>query len=145
VDDHDTAPTGRRNVPLEPMYPDGLQARPLATATVDKVGDAVVVEVVGELDMHTAPHLRSLLIEQINNRPRVVVVRLAGVTFLSSSGTAALLDGHDSASREGTRLHLAALSTQVRRTLAMTNLLSWFTTYDDVPAALAGGGDGTNG
>ena len=137
MEDHETAPTGRRSVPLGPTTPDELPARPLATATVDKVGDAVVVAVAGEIDLHTAPHLRDLLVEEVSRRPRLVVADLTGVTFLSSSGISALLDGHDSATLVGTPLRLACLPDQIRRTLTMTGLITWFATYDDVSTALS--------
>lgn len=137
MDEHETAPTERRCVPLEPGPPGDLPAHPLAAATVDQVGDAILVAVHGEIDLHTAPRLRALLAEQLDQRPRLLVVDLTQLGFLSSSGIAALLEANDAATRCGTRLRLACLPDQVRRTLTMTSLITWFAIYQDVPTALS--------
>jgi anti-anti-sigma factor len=53
-------------------------------------GHSVTLVLAGELDMATAPSLRECL-EQMDDRWRTVVLDLAGLTFLDSSGIALLI------------------------------------------------------
>ncbi|TQM01588.1 anti-anti-sigma factor [Pseudonocardia kunmingensis] len=55
--------------------------------------DAVVVSVVGEVDMLTAPQLLPAIVEYVAKKPcRLLVVDLTGVTFLGSPGLKVLLE-----------------------------------------------------
>jgi anti-sigma B factor antagonist len=55
----------------------------------------------GELDVFTAPRLRSALREAHPARDESLVLDLRGLTFLDSSGLAVLLGAHEAAAREG--------------------------------------------
>jgi anti-sigma B factor antagonist len=67
---------------------------PTMTLTVVQAGtSAVVVEVVGDIDLHTAPQLQAA-VEAEFARPDAeqVIVDLTGVRFLGSSGLGVLAD-----------------------------------------------------
>src|ERR1700704_889092 len=59
----------------------------------EKVGDAVVLHVAGEVDVFTAPQLREALVGVIEEGGRDVVVDLQGVDFLDSTGLGVLVAG----------------------------------------------------
>src|SRR4030081_410208 len=59
----------------------------------EKVGDAVVLHVAGEVDVFTAPQLREALVGAIEEGSRDVVVDLQGVDFLDSTGLGVLVAG----------------------------------------------------
>jgi anti-anti-sigma factor len=84
-------------------------------------GDARVV-VVGELDMATAPHLTSALDAVARAEPERVVVDLASVSFLDSSGLAALFLAQARLQEGGGVLVLGPISTSVRSVLQMAGL-----------------------
>jgi anti-sigma B factor antagonist len=46
----------------------------------------------GEIDLHYAPVLRSLLQSKISDHCRALVLDLSGVTFIDSSGLAAIIE-----------------------------------------------------
>jgi anti-anti-sigma factor len=82
---------------------------------------ATIVAVAGEVDLTTASQLRHLLTEQ---RGRVVV-DLADVPYLDSSGLAALSDGYRALRRDGGTLVVRAPRPHVRRVLEVTGLAGW--------------------
>ena len=52
-----------------------------------------VVDVEGEIDVYTAPRLRELLIELVNNGHYQLVVNMEKVEFLDSTGLGVLVGG----------------------------------------------------
>jgi len=70
--------------------------------------ECMVVEVAGDLDMATAPQLREGLQRVLDAGTRNVVVDLAGVGFMDSSGLGALVVMFNAARERGGRLCLAA-------------------------------------
>jgi anti-sigma B factor antagonist len=72
-------------------HEDDLGARPFRLATTDLGRDAVVVTVSGELDLHSAPELMSVVDEAMRAPDtEVVVIDLTDVEFLGSSGLGVL-------------------------------------------------------
>ncbi|HWC38071.1 MAG TPA: STAS domain-containing protein [Acidimicrobiales bacterium] len=84
-------------------------------------GRSTVLSVQGELDMATAPELRTAL-ARLANRKCDVVVDLSRVTFMDSSGIRVLLDAHQSMVRVDGRFALGAASRAVTRALKLTQL-----------------------
>lgn len=77
---------------------------------------AHVVVVAGEVDVSTAPELRSVLAEAIERREPRIVVDLTETTFLDSSGLGVVL-----AAARGVRAHDGALAVvNVDATIART-------------------------
>lgn len=96
-----------------------------------------VLHVEGELDTVTAPALAESLREQLDSGCRSLVIDLAAVEFLGSSGLAALAEGLELAG-DTTRLVLAGTANQlVARPLEITGMTSLFDVYPTVPDALA--------
>lgn len=85
--------------------------------TVERGGGSdseVVVRLGGELDMADAEALRELLCEASGDAQRVVV-DLAGLTFVDSSGFLALHDAHEAAARRGGRIVFVSPAPAVAR------------------------------
>ena len=124
-----------------------MSAEDLASFAVERFGDGAVVHASGELDMLTTPRLRGLIADLVVERPRVLVLDLAEVSFFASSALATLIEAHAMAGDLGVRLRLAGLGPAVYRPLQITGLADQFDSYDDVPAALSAAGlscpDGT--
>src|SRR5690242_7055527 len=97
----------------------------------------MVVEVAGDLDMATAPQLREGLQGVLDAGTRNVVVDLAGVGFMDSSGLGALVVMFNAARERGGRLCLAATQRPVRTLLTVTSVDQAIAIYDTVPAAEA--------
>jgi len=96
-----------------------------------------VVEVAGDLDMATAPQLREGLQRVLDAGTRNVVVDLAGVGFMDSSGLGALVVMFNAARERGGRLCLAATQRPVRTLLTVTSVDQAIAIFDTVLAAEA--------
>jgi anti-sigma B factor antagonist len=94
----------------------------------------VVVALRGELDMADAVSVAAAL-AAVASRERAVIVDLAGLEFIDSSGVAALARGRKHARHAGGDLLLAAPRQQVLRVLAITRLVDDFSVYASVEEA----------
>jgi anti-sigma B factor antagonist len=104
--------------------------------TVERHGDAVVLLVRGEVDALTTPLFSDQIDEQLDNNPVKIVLDLDKVTFLGSSGLAALINAKEQTGRRGIDLRLVCTAHAVLRPLAATGLVDQFDIYPDLAAAL---------
>lgn len=66
-----------------------------------------------------------------------VLLNLAGVTHIDSSGLGELISSHVALSNKGGQLKLVHLTERLRDIMTITKLLTVFDVYDNEPAALA--------
>lgn len=118
-----------------------MTTTPIAIDVVPVTGGAVVT-VAGEVDLLTADQLREALLEEVARHP-VVVVDLAAVTFLSSSGLAALTLAYRGAVAAGGELRIVATERVTLRPLQITGMTDQIRVFDAVADALAAGGPAT--
>lgn len=84
----------------------------------------------GELDVETAPELRRALAEAAA-RQASVVLDLANLEFIDSSGIGVLVRAELQATRDGRRLLLRNIPPQAARILSIAGLASRFTVIQD--------------
>lgn len=89
-------------------------AAPLEITTTD-----TGLRLVGELDTHTAPSLQAALADLGGER---VVIDMAGVEFVDSSGLRVLIQSHQQADEAGRAVVLSRPSNAVRRLLEISGL-----------------------
>ncbi len=94
----------------------------------------VVVALRGELDVADAARIAVALVTVAARQPRIVV-NLADLEFLDSSGVAALARGRRHAWEAGGDLLLAAAQPRVLRVFAITHLIDGFSLYASVAEA----------
>ncbi|GAA3464616.1 STAS domain-containing protein [Saccharothrix longispora] len=104
---------------------------------VERLADAVLVTVVGELDQSTAPRLREALDAALGDRPGVVVVDLRGVALLASAGLAALIAAHDQALPDTALRVVAGDTTPSMRSVRLTGLDELLVVHPTLDHALA--------
>ena len=104
-----------------------------------QLNETLVVEVVGEADMATAPELAQALdAAAVNDSVRRVVVDLTGVTFLDSSALNALVHGQRGlAAREIAFRVVSPADQVVRRVFEITQLTGPLSVVDSLDDALA--------
>jgi anti-anti-sigma factor len=107
--------------------------------TVVPKGDGVAVaEMVGDLNLLCASDVRARLATAVNDGQRRLVVDLAQVNFIDSSGLGALISGLKSARQAGGDLRIARPGEQARVVLKLTTLDRVLRPYESVEDALAG-------
>lgn len=100
-------------------------------------GDATIVDVVGDIDLHTSPELSKVLLGTLRqDSVSPVIVNLRGVKYIDSSGIAALVAGLRTSMSQNGRFALCELGQAVQEVLAMTRLNSVFEIYDTEDKAL---------
>ncbi len=115
-----------------------LRSSELLDLAVYRADGVTVVAVIGEVDLLTAPLLTSRVNEELVQRPRALVLDLSGVSFLGSSGLAALVQTRDRAGEQAVPLRLVSNSQAVIRPLVATGLEAIFEIVTDRDAALEG-------
>lgn len=93
-----------------------------------------IVRMVGEIDLQTSPILRDRLIELLDTKPARVILDLAGVPYVDSSGVGTFVDFKRRAERAGAKAVLAGLQPRVLNLFEITRLTTFFTitaTVDD--------------
>jgi anti-anti-sigma factor len=91
-----------------------------------QAGQRRPVEVRGEVDLATAPHLEAVVRTTLEQAPDGVVLDLAQLTFIDSSGLRALVALAKDADSRGTSLALRNLPRHAQRVLELTGLGDWF-------------------
>ncbi|WP_433222496.1 anti-sigma factor antagonist [Microtetraspora malaysiensis] len=97
---------------------------------------AVVVVVAGELDLFTAPILRDEVRDAIMQDGATIVLDLAELSFMDSSGLSVLIEAWRLATSEGGGVCLAAPQPPVARILRTTGLDRRIKVYADVDTAI---------
>ena len=92
--------------------------------TSEQVGDALVVRVVGEVDLRTAPRLNSVLALACETvvPPGVVVADLTGVTHFGSFGLSAVVIAHHRCLERRSAFRVVAADQLVLRLLHVSGL-----------------------
>ena len=107
----------------------------LSVAVSQATDDVVVLHVAGEIDLLTANLLGERVREHLVPGNRVLVLDLAEVSFMGSSGLAEIVAASQA---DGAQLVLVATNRAVLRPLEATGLLPMLTIYETVDDAVAG-------
>jgi len=107
------------------------QEEPLLSLELSERGTVTVIKVCGELDMSTAALLTDLVEAVVESRPILVIVDMAGVTFLCAAGVRGLIQARDMIVARGGRLVLHAPSRTARWVLTLTGTEDLFPLVGD--------------
>jgi anti-sigma B factor antagonist len=95
-----------------------------------------VLPLEGEIDLHVAPQLSASLATLIATKPPQVVVDLSKVTYIDSSGLAALIEAMQNVARYGGKFALSGLQESVRPIFEIARLDQVFRIFPDTASAL---------
>ena len=109
----------------------------LRTRAAGGNSDVSVVEVAGELDLHSAPQLRAELMRALDVSPAAhLVLDLSGVNFLDSTGVGVLVGALKRAREAGGDLYLCGAQKRVLRVFEITGLVGALPLFATREAAL---------
>lgn len=95
-------------------------------------GDWTVVGVRGEVDLYTAPRLKTVLTELTGSGRTRIAVEFGGVEFMDSTGLGVLISGLKRCREAGGTLALVAPTEPVRKVLSITGLDQVFSIHGDL-------------
>jgi anti-sigma B factor antagonist len=96
-----------------------------------------VLPLEGEIDLHVSPEVAGSLRTLIANKPEVLVVDLAKVTYMDSSGLAVLIDAMQHVQEYGGKFAIAGAQESVRHIFEIARLDQVFQIFPDADSALA--------
>ena len=100
-------------------------------------GACSVVHVEGDIDLKSSPELRAAIMDLFEKRGQErVILDLAGVSYIDSSGVASLVEGLQEAKKRGARFILSSLNDAPRHVLELTRLTKVFEITKSVDEAL---------
>ena len=99
-------------------------------------GDFAVVRLSGEVDLSWSQQVRQAILDALDGE-HGVGVELSAVSYIDSSGIAALVEGFQNARQNGRRFALVAVSQAVMAVLELARLDRVFPIVADVDAARA--------
>lgn len=110
---------------------------------IEEQDGVLVVRLAGELDLHTSAELRQQVERELSaGRVRALVLDLAGVTFLDSSGLGFILGRYRRMTERSGRMALSGAVPHVRSVLELSGILKILPLYGswrEGLAALRGG------
>jgi anti-sigma B factor antagonist len=95
-----------------------------------------IVDVEGEIDVYTAPRLRELLIDLVNNGRYQLVVNMEKVEFLDSTGLGVLVGGLKRVRAHDGSLDLVCTQERILKIFRITGLTKVFGIHDTVDEAI---------
>lgn len=97
-----------------------------------------VVHLGGSVDLENSPSIRKILLGAVEDG-RKVLVDMAEVTYIDSSGIACLVEALQTARKKGADLALVAVSAQAKRVLELARLDMVFAIHNDLSSAVHAG------
>jgi anti-sigma B factor antagonist len=108
-----------------------------AKLTSRQVGEVTVVDVEGRITLgEGSSALRDELRHLISTNRKKIVLNLADVTYIDSSGIGQLVAGFTTVSNQGGKLKLLGLTKRMKDLLTITRISSIFELFDDEGAAV---------
>ena len=106
-------------------------------ATLRQVNSVTVVDVSGRITLgEGCTQLRELVREQLGKGNKNLLLNLADVTYIDSSGIGELVSGYTTVSNQGGKLKLLNLTKKVHDLLQITKLYTVFDIHDDEAKAI---------
>jgi anti-anti-sigma factor len=96
-----------------------------------------VLALEGEIDLHVSPEVAASLAKIIDQQPSRLIVNLRAVSYIDSSGLAALITAAKDVETYGGRLMLTGVKEDVRLILENAHLIEFFSVFPHVDAALS--------
>ena len=103
---------------------------------VERMNGAVIVRLVGELDLYNAPEVRTTLLEVCAEQPERLVVDLGEVDFVDSTTLGVLIEARTKLENRQSFL-LASPGLETHRALKISGLDQHLSVHDTVESALA--------
>jgi anti-sigma B factor antagonist len=101
------------------------------------VGDVHILDVSGKIILGRGTMVvRNTIKDLLHNGAKKIVLNLAEVSYIDSSGVGELVSSFTAVAKDGGQLRLLNLTTRVQEILAITRLLTVFEVYDSEQAAV---------
>jgi anti-sigma B factor antagonist len=90
------------------------------------VNSTAIVDAAGEIDLNVSADFQQQLLALLDKRPQRIIINLAGVDYMDSSGVASLVKLLSRIRKAGATLYLVGMTERVRSVFEITRLDSVF-------------------
>ena len=105
---------------------------------VQQQNETTIIEVTGDIDLYSSPQVRQAILDTLNQKAGTrVIINLAAVKYIDSSGVASLVEGLQLSRKSQMRFALCGLNKAPRQVLELTRLIKVFDIFDSLEDALA--------
>jgi anti-sigma B factor antagonist len=103
-----------------------------------QAGDVTVLDMNGSIRMgEGSAELRKAIRDLVTGGKKKILLNLAGVKYIDSSGIGELIANYTTVSKDGGQMKLLSLTEKVRDLLVITKLLTVFDSYETEAEALS--------
>lgn len=106
------------------------------SVTLNQLQGAVVVRLVGSCTMEHADRLTDQLVEVASQPKPLIVVDMAGLDFIESTGLGGLVSGYLRARKNEGEIRLVSPPPFIHHLLKLTRLTQLFQVFDDLQKAI---------
>ncbi len=107
------------------------------TTNERQAGDVTILDLSGKITIgEGSVSLRGSIRRLLEENKKKILLNLAGVSYVDSSGIGELVSSFTSVNKEGGQLKLLKLTQKIQDLLAITKLLTVFDVFDDEESAL---------
>ena len=99
--------------------------------TLRSENDFDVLELSGEIDLHYSPELRKQILGSLNEG-KPLLIDMAEVSYIDSSGIASLVEGFQTAKSSNLAYGLLSISSPALQVLTLTRLDQVFSLYENI-------------
>ena len=99
-------------------------------------GDAAIVAIRGEIDLHNSPELRNHMLQHLDVSIKRLILNLTEVPYMDSSAIAVFVEALQKLRKTGGKIYLTNLQPRVKGLLEIAKLDSIFIVCADENAAL---------
>ncbi len=94
-----------------------------------------IIELFGEIDLDSSPEVRKQILAVTHKKSPKILINLAGVTYMDSSGVATMVEGLQRTNAYNGHFVLVNLGPGVREVFELSRLDKVFKIYDDINEA----------
>jgi anti-anti-sigma factor len=131
------SPGDAETMPCPDTGTDKMAAKDNCVKEIRKEGSSVVGVLAGEMDLHHTPEVHQSLVSVCTGKPPRLVIDLAGVTYMDSSGIGTLVEIFRRVNAYGGRFILSGPTERVRSVFEITRLDRFFNISPSVAEALS--------
>ncbi len=107
-------------------------------ATPRESGGVILIDLSGRITLgEGSAGLRGIIREQVSQGHKRIILNLADVNYIDSSGIGELVSGYTTVKNQGGELKLLNLTRRVHDLLLITKLYTVFEVHSDEPVAVA--------
>ena len=96
-----------------------------------------IVRLAGDVDLHSSPKAREAILDCLKQK-MPLLVELSAVTYMDSSGVASLVEGYQTAKRQGLEFGLVAVAQSAMNVLKLARLDKVFPIHVSLEEHLSG-------